>query len=337
MFAARWGNRLRVRRKIRATAWRADARSGAVWCVAAVVWLVVAGCSVSQKTVVKPSQAPAASQTATQAELIEKYNRQADAIRSVNATVKMKLIGGSNYSGVIEQYHEVNGFMLASRPKNIRVIGQAPVVGKNIFDMVSNGEEFRVFIPSKKDFLVGPANLAWPSKKPIENLRPQHLVDALLWAPIAEKGPVLFEQDNEPSARYYVLTVLRHAASEKGTTEASADTAADSGTAPVATSNWEIAQKIWFNRADLNVARIETYAAAGVLNSDVTYGGWDAFGDARYARQIAVSRPGDDYQLQITVVKATLNEPISADRFILPQPPGTELVHVGEEPKEAQP
>ncbi len=68
----------------------------------------------------------------------------------------MKLIGGSNYSGVIEQYHEVNGFMLASKPANIRVIGQAPVVGKNIFDMVSNGEEFHVFIPSKNDFIVGP-------------------------------------------------------------------------------------------------------------------------------------------------------------------------------------
>ena len=102
-------------------------------------------------------------------------------------------------------------------------------------------------------------------------------------------------------------------------------------------SDFEIARKIWFNRADLNVSRIETYAEAGVLASDVSYSNWDSFGDLRYARQINVSRPADDYQLQITVVKATLNEPISADRFILQQPPGTELVHVGEEPREAQP
>ena len=165
----------------------------------------------SQKTVVPPSQAPAALQTATKSQLIESYNRQAGAINSVNASVKMKLIGGSSYSGVIEQYHEINGFMLASKPANIRVIGQVPTVGKNIFDMVSNGEEFRVFIPSKKDFIVGPANLQRPSKKPIENLRPQHLVDALLWAPIAADAsePVLFEQDNEPQSRFYVLTQLR--------------------------------------------------------------------------------------------------------------------------------
>ncbi|HSY59942.1 MAG TPA: hypothetical protein VK795_10300 [Terriglobales bacterium] len=291
------------------------------------VWLVATGCAVSKKTVVQPSQAPAALQNSSKPELIEKFNQQANAIRSINASVKMKLIGGSNYSGVIEQYHEIYGFMLASKPANIRVIGQAPVVGKNIFDMVSNGEEFRVFIPSKKDFLVGPANLQRPSKKPIENLRPQHLVDALLWTPIDASAPILFEQENESQSRFYVLTILRAPSKTD-----------DGGSASKSVGDeWEIARKIWFNRADLNVSRIESYAGEGVLTSDVAYSNWDAFGDSRYARQFNVSRPGDDYQLQITITKATFNEPISPDRFILPQPPGTELVRVGEEPKEAQP
>ena len=95
----------------------------------------------------------------------------------------MKLIGGSNYSGVIEQYHEVNGFMLAAKPANIRVIGQAPVVGKNILTWSATAKSFTSSYRRKTDFLVGPANLQRPSKKPIENLRPQHLVDALFWAP----------------------------------------------------------------------------------------------------------------------------------------------------------
>jgi hypothetical protein len=258
---------------------------------------------------------------------MDRYNRQANSIRSVNLSVKMKLTGGSNYSGVIEQYHEVNGFVLATKPANIRVIGQAPVVGKNIFDMVSNGEEFHVFIPSKNVFIVGPTNLQRPSKKPIENLRPQHLVDALLWAPIAERVPVLFEQANESQSRFYVLTVLRRASSID----------ADGSNPRDESDEFEIAEKIWFNRADLNVTRIEAYAAAGALISDDSYGNWDALGGLHYARQIGVSRPGDDYRLEITIVKATFNEPIAPDRFILPQPPGTELIRVGEEPKESQP
>jgi hypothetical protein len=300
----------------------------ASFALAATACLLVSGCSVSHKTVVKPSQAPAALQTATKAQLLDRYNLQAGSIHSVNLSVQMKLIGGSNYSGVIEQYHEVSGFMLAEKPANIRVIGQAPVVRKNIFDMVSNGEEFHVLIPSKNSFLVGPTNLERPSKKPIENLRPQHLVDALLWAPVSDRIPILFEQANETQARFYVLTVLRRVSSSNADASNPSQSPAD---------DFEIAQKIWFNRADLNVSRIETYAPGGVLASDDRYSNWDSFGELHYARQIDVARPSDDYQLQIAIVKATFNEPIAPDSFILPQPPGTQLVRVGEESKESQP
>jgi hypothetical protein len=35
--------------------------------------------------------------------------------------------------------------------------------------------------------------------------------------------------------------------------------------------------------------------------------------------------------LQIVIKKLTVNEPVGADRFVLAQPPGAELVRVGEE------
>src|SRR5580658_1677772 len=175
----------------------------------AAVLASAVGCAVSQKTVVKPSQAPAALQTATKEQLIDSYNREAHAVQSLNAGVSMKLTAGSAYAGVIEQYHEVNGFILASRPASIRVIGQAPIISKNIFDMVSDGQTFSIYIPSKNKFIVGPANLERHADKPIENLRPQHLVDALFWTPIPERAPVLIEEAREENGRYYVLTVVR--------------------------------------------------------------------------------------------------------------------------------
>ena len=127
----------------------------------------------------------------------------------MNASVTLKLTAGSAYSGVIEQYHEVNAFILAQRPASIRMIGQAPVVGKNIFDMVSDGNTFSVYIPSKNKFLTGPSNFERHADKPIENLRPQHLIDALLWAPIADGAPVLIEEAANDTQRWYVLTVIR--------------------------------------------------------------------------------------------------------------------------------
>ena len=279
------------------------------------------GCAVSHKTVAKPSQASGPLQTATKAQLIDLYNHQVQAVQSLNAAVTMKLTAGSAYSGVIEQYHEVNGFVLAARPANIRVIGQAPVISKNVFDMVSDGTTFSIYIPSKNKFIVGPANLERHAEKPIENLRPQHLTDALFWLPIAERAPVLMEEASEENGRYYVLTVVRRG------TEAGATNDADSGS-----MDWQIARKIWFSRVDMRVTRIENFGPdGGKVASDVRYGNWQPAGTLTYPWQIAISRPGDDYQLQIVIKKLTVNEPVGADRFILAQPPGTELLRVGEE------
>lgn len=278
---------------------------------AALAW----GCAMNQPTVTKPASAPLPLQTAAKADLIAQYNRQAEAVASLNASVTMALTAGSAYTGVIKQYHEVTGFILAQKPLSIRVIGQAPVVGTNIFDMVSDGETFDIFIPSQNKFITGPANVERPSAKPIENLRPQHLIDAVFWNAIPAEAPVLFEQEREAPSQFYVLTIIRPA----------------STTAAAGTQDWEIARRIWFDRADLNVARIETYDSDGKLASDVRYSGWDTFSAVRYPRQISLERPANDYRLDIGVTKLTLNETISVDRFVLKQPPGTQLATVGEE------
>ena len=303
------------------------------------------GCAVSHKTVVKPGDAPGKLLTATRDALVGRYNQQAEAITSLNATVSMKLTAGSAYSGVIEQYHEVNGFILTAKPANIRVIGQAPVVGKNVFDMVSDGSTFHIYIPSKSEFIEGPDNLTRQASKPIENLRPQHLIDALLWEPIPADAPVLFEEASEGVSRYYILSAI-HAASSESTTNGGA----------AGSSDWEIGRKIWFDRTNLQIVRVENFASGGKVVSDVHYSNWlsvaampnasqasttatsadSAMATLTYPHEIAISRPSDDYQLQINVKKLTVNEPIAADRFVLKQPQGTKLIHPDEDAKEPQ-
>ncbi len=290
----------------------------------ALVW----GCAVSQKTVVKPSGPPVPRLTATKQELLAAYNRQAESVTSLNAAVKLLLTAGSAYTGVIEQYHEVNGFILAQKPASIRVIGQAPVVGTNIFDMESDGETFHMFIPSRHKFLTGPANIERQSAKPIENLRPQHLTRAIFWEPVPAQALVLFEEASDAASQYYVLTVARAlAAAAPGAPGADA----------AAPGDWEITSKIWFDRADLNVARLQTYEPGGKLVSDVRYSGWDQFGSGKYPRHISLARPGNDYKLEISVTRLTLGEVIAPDRFRLEQPPGSELVRVGEETQGTNP
>jgi outer membrane lipoprotein-sorting protein len=281
---------------------------------------LVLGCAASHTSVVQPSGAPVQLQTANKQGLIERYNALGTGLKSVNLSVTMTLTAGSAYTGVIKQYHEVNGFILAQRPSDIRVIGQLPVVGTKIFDMVSDADTFRISIPSQHKFITGPTKLERPSAKPIENLRPQHLIGAIFWDAIPDHAPVLIEEAGD-GGRYYVLTVIRRVR-DPG--------AEDSGT------DWEIAQKVWIDRADLSVARRQTYDPGGKIGSDVAYSGWDSFGALRYPRQVGLTRPGNDYKLQIGITKAAFNETITADRFELKQPEGEELVKVGEDAPETK-
>jgi hypothetical protein len=264
---------------------------------------------------------------ATREELLEAYNRLARGTKTLSATVELKPTAGSKYSGVIDEYHEVKAFLLAARPADIRVIGQAPVIGTTVFDMASDGETFRVSIPSKKKFLVGPVSVSHASSKPIENLRPQHLLDALLWPEIRKEEAVTLREFNDENVRYYILTVLR-------------------GGYQV-----EVLREIWFDRSDLQMARILTFGPKGVLLSDVRLGDWQPADDTAgqnapasalngapwFPRAIRIERPHDDYQLDLQVTKVTMNEEIPAERFKLQQPAEAELVHVGEAAENRQP
>jgi len=286
--------------------------------MALMTTILVSGCAMSQRSAVStavPGQTPAVLKTASKAELIDQYNALADSVESLNASVTIQLTSGSNYSGVIEQYHEITGFILAQKPADIRVIGQVPIVGKNIFDMESDGNTFHIFVPSKNQFLVGPANLERASAKPIENLRPQHLLDAIFWQPIPRSSPVLIEETTVNPASFYVLTVVE-------------------GAAP---ANWRISRKIWFERTDLNMIRIDLFDQDGTPISLIRYANWDMFGAVRYPKQILLNRTLNDYQLEIQVTKLTPNEPVAPDRFVLDQPEGSQLVRVGQNSSKPEP
>jgi outer membrane lipoprotein-sorting protein len=279
-----------------------------------------AGCiTIKRRTTVKPEQVRPQLESSEE-NLLANYNNQVRAVQSLQATVDLIPSTGTTYSGVIEEYHDVPGFILAARPSTVRVIGQAPVVAKNIFDMVSDGKEFRIYIPSKNSFLVGPTALVRPSNKPLENLRPQHIVEALFWPEFSSSANVLFEQFDFNVSRYYILTLLRRAPGGK----------------------FEIDRKVWYNRTDLKVSRVQLFGAGGKLDSDIQYSDWEpvtatpagtppANDQASFARDIHIWRPQDDYKLEIKILKLTLNEPITPDRFELAQPAGTDLVRVGDE------
>jgi hypothetical protein len=266
------------------------------------------GCAIKRAVRVSPPQQAGPPKQASVAELVKDVDAWSERIDTLEATVDFMATTGSIYSGVINQYHDVSGFILLKKPFLIRMIGQAPVVRTEIFDMVSNAQEFRLFIPPKNKFIVGKTTYQGPGKNALENLRPQHILGALLIPAVDQAEEKFFvEEAQTPTHRYYVLTIVQ----------------------PTQTGEMDLKRKVWFDRSDLNISRLALYGPGGSLLEDVEYADYRDFQQIDYPTEITVNRPADGYMLSISIVSAKFNQPIPPEKFELKKPPNATLVELG--------
>jgi len=284
--------------------------------LAAVALLLTPGCLVRHETHIQPSQLPAPARDASLTDLVNQLNALSQSVHTLTSTVDLEPTAGSVYSGVIKEYHDVRGFILIESPAMIRVLGQAPVLRTDIFDMVSNGDEFRLYIPPLQKFVVGKTAFRRPAKNSLENLRPQHILEAFLIPGLdASHEKCFLEEAQENGHRYYVVDIVELAAGDE----------------------LRLERKAWFDRADLQLARMQFYEPEGLYVEDARYSTYQDFQGITYPSHIEVVRPIEDYRLAITIQKATFNQPIAAEKFVLTQPPGTQLVDLAAKAPQEQP
>src|SRR5437868_340927 len=125
--------------------------------------------------------------TATPQELINYINSQAAKMQSMQATVDIDTSVGGEKRGKVTDFKEIRGYILAKKPAMLRMIGLMPIVRNRAFDMVSDGQQFKLWIPPKNKFVVGTNEVTKPSSNALENLRPQVIYDALLLHPIDQE------------------------------------------------------------------------------------------------------------------------------------------------------
>ena len=135
--------------------------------------------------------------TASQAELIESINRQAQKIQSLQATVDIDTSVGGAKKGHVTDYKEIRGYVLARKPAMLHMIGLLPIVRTTAFDMVSDGREFKLWIPPKNRFVVGSNTVqTHDTDQPMESIRPQEIYDALLIRPIDPETEIAVLENN---------------------------------------------------------------------------------------------------------------------------------------------
>ena len=248
---------------------------------------------------------------ADQSTLVGIIAKQYQAIRDFNATVDMVPALGSTEKSKITEYKDVRAFILFRRPGDIRLIGLYPVVRNKAFDMVSDGANFKLYVPARNRFLVGRNEIDQPSQNKLENLRPQHFLEALLVRPIdADRDKLLLENFTDEDNAFYVLHVVH----------------VNGG------GELQLARTIWFSRYNLMLARQLIFDAAGNILTDARYAQWQAYDNVAFPKHIEIDRPRDEYAVVIDIVKMDINNGVSDDKFVLDQPEGTTLQVVGQAP-----
>src|SRR5579863_8308576 len=156
-------------------------RSSPFWPLTLFLTLLSTTACVFRTRPVEETYSKAPLKESSQATLIESISQQAQKIQSLQATVDIDTSVGGAKKGHVTDYKEIRGYVLARKPAMLHMIGLLPIVRTTAFDMVSDGQEFKLWIPPRNRFVIGRNDMQNPSSdQPMESIRPQDIYDALL-------------------------------------------------------------------------------------------------------------------------------------------------------------
>jgi outer membrane lipoprotein-sorting protein len=275
------------------------------------------GCGVFLRTrPVEDQYSKAPLKQATQQELIDSINAQAESIHSLKATVDIDSSAGGMKKGQVTDYKEIRGYILAKKPDSLHMIGLMPFVRTTAFDMVSEGQNFKLWIPPKNKFVIGKNEVTTPNiSQPMENIRPQNIYEALLIRRIDPKDEIAVLENGYETLHDakghrvlqedYELTVIKKA---------------DNG--------WALERKIIFSRTDLKPHEQFIYTEDGKVATDAKYAEYKDFSGTIFPSRIQIYRPQEEYDITLNMLKVEINTPLKDEQFVLTQPAGAQVVHL---------
>jgi outer membrane lipoprotein-sorting protein len=265
--------------------------------------------------------------TASAGELVGKLNANYDAIKSFNASVTIAASTGGGRTGKITDYTSFKGYILMRKPRDLRVILQVPFLGSVAMDMVSDGHNFKLFIPSQNKVRVGTDEVKTPSKNSLENLRPGIFFDSILLEGVgADEFVTVTDSERILPPEPKALGVSK-AETHTIRIEPDYDLAVMSrpaiGTATGAAGNLlQTKRVIHYSRVTLKPYQQDIYDTAGRIVTTVMYSNYHRYGEIDFPSEIDISRPFDEYALKITISKLTPNETLDDEQFHLEIPAG---------------
>lgn len=252
----------------------------------------------------------------TQQGLIDLLSQQAQSLQTLKATADIDTSVGGIKKGRVTDYKEIRGMVLARKPASLHMIGLMPIVRTTAFDMVSDGQQFKLWIPPKNRFVVGLNDMATPSmNQPMENIRPQNIYEALLIPPI--------DAQNEIAVMENGFETLHDA---KGHPILQAD--CELVVIRKTDAGWMLSRKIVFDRVDLKPHRQYIYDADAKVSTDAKYAEYKDYDGVSFPSRIEIFRPQEEYDITLNLLKVEINQRLTDEQFVLEQPAGADVVHL---------
>jgi outer membrane lipoprotein-sorting protein len=268
------------------------------------------GCLVHTRTIKQPKMPPVVL-TATADDLVKAINDRCQTIQTLSAAVEFQATVGGPRKGKEKTYTSFSGYILLRKPESLRVIGLVPVMHTRAFDMATDGNTFKLWIPHENKVFEGPNTVTKESPNTLENFRPNVFSDSLLIKCIDPDDLVTLTSDTEtkldPKTKEFVvqadydLTVQRR----KGNSQ---DLIPE--------------RVIHFNRVDLQPYGEDIYDSKGDIQTQAVYGPEQKFGPVMFPGTITIKRPLEEYQIVITIQKLVTNLKLTDDQFELKTPSG---------------
>jgi outer membrane lipoprotein-sorting protein len=265
--------------------------------------LLLSGCLSSTRKLPVP-KLPVVTETLAPDKLVDQLNQAWADLNTLTAKVDIQASLLKPKEGLARDITSFGGIILIRKPEMLRVYGKLPVIGSEMFDMVSDGKNFTMYVPHYNKVYKGSNKLKKKSEKFEENMRPGFFFDAMvvrgldpgdLYEVTADTSTV---EDTAKKNLYlvpeYVLSIMRPKPGSQQLT-------------PV--------RVITFHRDDLMPHEQDLYDSDGNLETQVVYENYRVFDSARFPSTITIRRPLEDYQIVLTVDSVKENQPLKDDQF----------------------
>ena len=242
-------------------------------------------------------------------ELIQLINESYASLESLIAIMDLEFQADSATGDYNERYRKANARLISRRPDSIYINVLNPLTRTTVLTMASSRGIFQVWVPRENKYFTGSTGLENNDENPLYNVRPDHVLPALLVEPLHSnlKVKIFLEEAEDSLYKYYVINVVEK---HLGTLS--------------------LKRKLWIERSKMALVRQKYYDVKGKIVSNIHYTSPVDLESKKVNAGVILERTRERYTLRLQLNPGSLDtsRKVKEASFRVPVPPSAEVVNI---------